>query len=242
MAQGSRTVLEIVGLSVRYGQIEAVRSVSLTVQKGELVALLGANGAGKSSLVEGLMGARSASGRVVFRGIDVSGRPPEVIVSKGAAFVPEGRGLLGQMSVYENLQLGGYHLRSGLEASIHRVLERFPQLAPRLSDPAWSLSGGQQKMLAVARALVGHPALLILDEPTLGLSPLAVADLFELIESLRSEGQTILLAEQNAMRALQHADRAYVLEGGRVVLEGSGRSLLEDPRVRSVYLGVARVP
>ena len=219
MERSDAPVLRVESLSVSYGRVSALRDVSLEVWQGELVALIGANGAGKSTLVSSVVGiVKPRSGHIFYKGKDIAGHPTERIVANGIALVPEGRGVVHGMTVLENLQLGGYHQRQDLKQNLVRVLEEFPLLKDRRSQLAGSLSGGELQTLAIGRALMGKPSLLIMDEPTLGLSPVAVADLFEVIGRLREQGQTILLSEQNATRALASADRAYVFEVGRVAL------------------------
>jgi len=232
------TMLEVAGLSVYYGAVRAVEDVDLYVAESELVALLGANGAGKSSVIAAILGIPTViRGSVRFEGIELIGMATDRIVARGIAVVPEGRGVMARMTVLENLQLGAYHLKRGGAARIAEVCERFPILGQRLRQQAGTLSGGERQLLAIARGLVGRPRLLILDEPTLGLSPIAIRDLFEAICDLHRGGQTILLAEQNAYQALQAADRAYVFDVGRVTLQGSARELMQDERIQHAYLG-----
>ncbi len=239
MEQSDPPVLRVSDLSVSYGRVSALRDVSLDVAQGELVALIGANGAGKSTLVSTIIGlVRPQAGRILFMGKDIGGHATERIVAGGIALVPEGRGVVHGMSVLENLLLGGYHARSDIKENLQRVLDEFPILNQRRNQMAGSLSGGELQMLAIGRALMGKPSLLIMDEPTLGLSPVAVADLFHVIDRLRERGQTILLSEQNATKALASADRAYVFEVGRVALAGAAAELACHPRVREAYIGV----
>jgi branched-chain amino acid transport system ATP-binding protein len=235
-------LLHCEGLAVRYGPIEAVRGATFTVEQGQIVALIGANGSGKSSTLRALSGiVPKAAGRVTFRGTDITRARSHRIVRLGIAQVPEGRAIVGTMSVRENLELGGFTRGDGAELrrDIARMYERFPILGQRRRLPAASLSGGEQQMLAIARGLLARPSLLLLDEPSLGLAPQLVREVMALVRRIREEGTTVLLVEQNARQALALADRAYVLEQGRVTLEGSGRALLADPGVVKAYLGVA---
>jgi branched-chain amino acid transport system ATP-binding protein len=233
-------VLNVDNLSVSYGPIKALHGVSLRVDKGEIVALLGANGAGKSSLLRGITGLIPATGTVRFQGQDLSSLPAAQRVAAGIAMAPEGRQVFTDQTVHENLRLGGYLIRKDV-ARVNRNIalyyNMFPRLEERREQMAGTLSGGEQQMLAIARALMSEPRLLILDEPSLGLAPLITADIFRTLVRLRKEGTTILLIEQMANQALAIADRGYVLEGGKVVLEGSAAELRCDPRVRAAYLG-----
>jgi branched-chain amino acid transport system ATP-binding protein len=233
-------LLSIEDLHVAYGQVEAVRGVSLQVPEGRIVTLIGPNGAGKSSILSALAGlVRPASGTVRLDGADVTGLPAHRAVAAGLSLVPEGRAILGRMTVEENLRLAGERRQppGALEAAIDEQCRRFPILGERRRQPAGSLSGGQQQMLAFARALLARPRVLLLDEPSMGLSPLLVQQVFLLVEQLHREGATILLVEQNARLALSVASYAYVLEHGRLALEGSSQALAEDPRVQAAYLG-----
>jgi branched-chain amino acid transport system ATP-binding protein len=233
-------LLEIEDLHVSYGQVEAVRGVSLQVPEGRIVTLIGPNGAGKSSILSALAGlVRPAAGRVRLGGADVTGLPAHRAVAAGLSLVPEGRAILGRMTVEENLRLAGERRQppGALEAAIDEQCRRFPILGERRRQPAGSLSGGQQQMLAFARALLARPRVLLLDEPSMGLSPLLVQQVFLLVEQLHREGATILLVEQNARLALSVASYAYVLEHGRLALQGPSQALAEDPRVQSAYLG-----
>jgi branched-chain amino acid transport system ATP-binding protein len=232
-------LLEVRDVSVSYGLIRALDGVSLTVAEGEIVALVGSNCAGKSTLMKTAMGVvRPRSGAVTFAGSSLLGLAVEDIVRRGVVLVPEGRGILRHMTVRENLRLGAYGRRdAGIAADLDRVVERFPALASRLAQKAGTLSGGEQQMLALGRALMARPRLLLLDEPSLGLAPVIVASIFDTIASLARDGVTVLLVEQNAAEALRLADRAYVLETGRIVLEGVASDLLEHERVREAYLG-----
>jgi branched-chain amino acid transport system ATP-binding protein len=233
-------ILKVEGLHVSYGKIAAVKDVSIEVGEGEIVALIGPNGAGKSTLLKTVAGLlRCGRGSIQFDGRPIANRPAAEVKRRGLALVLEGRSTLRQMTVHENLILGGY-VRSdhgAIAADIDRMLDRFPVLRERLNQRAGTLSGGEQQMLVIARALISRPRLLMLDEPSLGLAPLVTAEIFKIVRELNDEDRmTILLVEQNANQALQLADRAYVLETGKVVLEGAG--LASDARVREAYLGV----
>ncbi len=232
-------MLEVKDLSTHYGAICAVNQVSLYVNQGEIVSLIGSNGAGKSSLLMTVCGnPRASGGRIRFEGEDITYQPSHLIMRKGIAVSPEGRRVFPQLTVTENLQMGGFFLRrSEIEAGIKHVFELFPRLRDRASQRAGTMSGGEQQMLAMGRALMSKPRLLLLDEPTLGLAPLVIAQIFEIIQAIRSEGVTVFLVEQNANRALQIADRGYVLENGRLVLEDTGANLLKNDAVRKAYLG-----
>jgi branched-chain amino acid transport system ATP-binding protein len=231
-------VLEVSGVSVSYGRIRAVQSVSLAVRAGELVALLGANGAGKSTLLRTVAGVRHPErGRIVLDGRDITRLPSHRIARLGLRLVPEGRGLLRRMTVRENLEMGQYARRRRDAGSLDAALRRFPVLAARREQIAATLSGGEQQMLAIARALVGEPRLLILDEPSLGLAPLVVQEVFDVIRQLKRDGTTILLVEQNARQALAVADRAYIMETGAIVLEGPAAELAAGAEVQRAYLG-----
>ncbi|MBI2493746.1 MAG: ABC transporter ATP-binding protein [Candidatus Rokubacteria bacterium] len=230
-------MLEVRELHLSYGRIRALQGASVVVRAGEIVTLVGPNGAGKSSLLRTVAGVhRPQGGSVHCLGRRIDGEPVEALVRRGIVLVPEGRATLRHLTVRGNLVLGAYVRRDGgIEADLRRVLARFPQLGERLDQKAGTLSGGEQQMLAIGRALMARPRLLLLDEPSLGLAPLVVTSIFGTIRELRNEGVTILLVEQNAKQALQLADRAYVLETGSIVLEGA--DLLADERVRAAYLG-----
>lgn len=233
-------LLEVVGLGAQYGRIRALEGVSMRVAEGALVALIGANGAGKTTLLRTLSGVRPAvEGTVRFGGADITRAPSQARVRAGLAQVPEGRQVFGPMSVEDNLRLGGY-LRSKADVvrGIEHAYELFPVLRDKRREAAGMLSGGQQQMLAIGRALMSAPKLLLLDEPSMGLAPKLVEEVFGTIERLRREGVSILLVEQNAMAALAIADHGYVLETGRIVLEGSEAQLREDSQVREAYLGL----
>ncbi|MGN1006331.1 MAG: ABC transporter ATP-binding protein, partial [Aristaeellaceae bacterium] len=215
------------------------KGVSIQVNEGEIVSLIGANGAGKSTTLRAISGLeRAQSGKILYNGEDITGKPSKYMVEKGLILVPEGRLIFPDMTVLENLKIGAY-LRNDrdVEADIQRMYALFPRLKERAWQMAGTLSGGEQQMLAVGRALMSKPKLLMMDEPSLGLAPLVVKDIFSIIRTIRDSGVTVLLIEQNANAALKIADRGYVLETGRITLEGSGRELLSDPAVRSAYLG-----
>jgi len=236
-------LLQVEDLQVAYGQVEAVRGVSLSVPEGSIVTLIGPNGAGKTSILSALAGlVQPRAGRVRLGGADVTGLPAHRTVAAGLSLVPEGRAILGRMTVEENLVLAGERRQEpgALRAAIDEQCRRFPILGERRKQLAGSLSGGQQQMLAFARALLARPRILLLDEPSMGLSPILVGQIFEMVEQIHREGATILLVEQNARLALSVAHHAYVLEHGKVVLEGPSASLAEDPRVQAAYLGGAR--
>ncbi len=235
-------MLEVRGLHVSYGKVRAVQGVSLRVDEGEIVALIGANGAGKSSTMHAICGvARPVLGTISFRGKDVTGLPPHRVVPLGVAQVPEGRLIFDDLTIEENLALGGITLpgRSGRQR-MAQVLDLFPVLAPRAGEPASHLSGGQQQLLAIARGLMSNPTFLMLDEPSLGLAPLAAQEVFDLFVTLRRNGVTLLLVEQNVRQALAIADRGYVIESGRIILEGRSARLLDDEGLARAYLGIER--
>jgi branched-chain amino acid transport system ATP-binding protein len=227
-------------VNVFYGAIHALHDVSLTVNKGEVVTLIGANGAGKSTTLRAITGLLAPkSGRVTFEGNEITGIPAHTLVAKGISMSPEGRGVFANLTVLENLEMGAYLVTD--KAAVQRNLDRgfalFPRLAERRKQRAGTLSGGEQQMLAMARALMSQPKLLLLDEPSLGLAPIVCRTIFETIDEIKAEGTTVLLVEQNANAALKHSDRGYVLETGHVILEGSAASIAGDPRVREAYLG-----
>jgi branched-chain amino acid transport system ATP-binding protein len=234
-------ILSVDDLVVRYGPIVAVQNVSLNVQQGEIVALLGANGAGKSSLLNAVVGlVPVAGGQVLFKGEPIHKLTPEAIVRRGISLTPEGRRVFPRLSVADNLRLGGAvtRNRADYETAHANVLNLFPMLGERLRQSGGTLSGGQQQMLAIGRSLMARPALLLLDEPSLGLAPLVVDQIFELLQRLRAEGTTILLVEQNVHRALEIADRAYVLASGRIEGQGEAAALRASAEIERAYLGI----
>ena len=235
-------MLSVEGVKSGYGRIEALHGVSLEVNAGEIVTLVGGNGAGKTTLLRAVSGVQPVSGgRVMFEGTDITRMSPHRRVELGIAQVPEGRQIFSPLSVEDNLRLGAYRQKHGA-AEVAKDLERinamFPVLAERRRNPAGGLSGGQQQMLAIGRALMGRPRLLLLDEPSMGLAPILVDQILQAIVDLRSEGVTVFLVEQNAFAALSIADRGYVIETGTIAKQGSGRELIADPAVREAYLGV----
>ena len=232
-------ILKVENINVYYGAIHAIKGVSFHVDEGEIVTLIGANGAGKSTTLQTISGLlRSRTGSIEFCGENISKLPPHKIVEKGLAQVPEGRRIFLQMSVQENLDMGAYtQSGAGVGENIERVFEQFPRLKERRRQIAGTLSGGEQQMLAIGRALMSRPKLLMLDEPSMGLAPILVEQIFEIIQSLHKSGTTILLVEQNAQMALSVADRAYVMETGTISLSGTGRELAESDQVKKAYLG-----
>ncbi|HXP29506.1 MAG TPA: ABC transporter ATP-binding protein [Stellaceae bacterium] len=231
-------MLDIAGLEVRYDQVEALRGVDLAVRRGEIVAIIGANGAGKSTLLRAISGlVRPTRGHIAYQDEEIAGLRPDRIVSRGLVHCPEGRAILKRMTVRENLRLGAYRLGERNDRTLDKVFALFPRLQERQHQLGASLSGGEQQMLAIGRALMSEPSLLLLDEPSLGLAPLMVAETFRIVRELRTLGVTVLLVEQNAAQALRCADRAYVLENGRITLAGPAAALLDDSRVRDAYLG-----
>jgi branched-chain amino acid transport system ATP-binding protein len=234
-------LLMVEDVTAGYGPVTVLRGVSLLAREGELVTVLGANGAGKSTLLSAVVGLLSPrAGRVVFAGQDITGKAPETIARRGLAMVPEGRQLFGTMSVLDNLLLGAHGRQPGRRAvgeRLDRVFALFPVLQERTRQPAASLSGGQQQMLAISRALMSEPRMLLLDEPSLGLAPLVTRQLFDTLRVLHGAGVSILLVEQNARMALELADRVYVMERGSVTIEGPAAEMLKDERVRTAYLG-----
>ena len=234
----SEEVLRINDLKVNYGGIEAVRGISFHVDKGEIVTLIGANGAGKSSTLRTISGlVKPSSGSVVFGGEDITAKDPTSIVSKGLMMVPEGRRIFPNLTVLENLKMGAYLRNDDLEKDIEMVYGYFPRLKERSWQAGGTLSGGEQQMLAVGRALMGRPKLLMMDEPSLGLAPIVVQGIFDIIKKIHEDGTTVLLIEQNANMALHVADRAYVIENGKISIEGTGKELLENEKVKEAYLG-----
>lgn len=237
------SLLEVRDLAVRYGALEAVRGVGFALEEGEALALIGPNGAGKTSVLRGLLGLARAEGEVRLLGEALPQRTPEALLARGVVLVPEGRALFPGLSVEDNLLLGGFsRFRRGedLRADLKRVYSLFPRLEERRRQPAGTLSGGEQQMLALGRALMARPRLLLLDEPSLGLAPLIVQEIFRILAALKGEGATLLVVEQNARMALALADRAVVLEAGEVALSGRAEELRQNPRVVEAYLGAAR--
>ena len=233
-------MLTVEGLECRYGKVAAVRDLSLEVGKGELVSLIGANGAGKTTTLKAISGVLAPSaGRIVFEGEDITRASARRVLELGIAHCPEGRRVFPYMTVRENLEMGCYLRkdRVGIEADLVRLYERFPILHERRAQAAGTLSGGEQQMLAISRALMSRPKLVMFDEPSLGLAPNVVERTFEIIQQIRAEGVTVVMVEQNALAALELSDRSYVLEQGRVSLTGTGRALLDDPHVKKAYLG-----
>ena len=233
-------MLTLENVSVSYGAIEALTDINLEVNQGEVVTLIGANGAGKTTTLRTITGLlEPRTGRVMYEGKQISGMPTHQLVPMGIAMSPEGRGVFANLTVRENLEMGAYIRKdkAGIKKDMERGFALFPRLKEREAQKAGTLSGGEQQMLAMARALMSQPRLLLLDEPSLGLAPLLVHTIFEAIEEIRGEGTTILLVEQNANAALHHSDRAYVLETGRIVMTGDSKELAQDPKVKEAYLG-----
>ena len=233
-------MLTVEGLECRYGKVAAVRDLSLEVRKGELVSLIGANGAGKTTTLKAISGVLAPSaGRIVFEGEDITRASARRVLELGIAHCPEGRRVFPYMTVRENLEMGCYLRKdkAGIEADLDRLYERFPILHERRAQAAGTLSGGEQQMLAISRALMSRPKLVMFDEPSLGLAPNVVERTFDIIQQIRAEGVTVVMVEQNALAALELSDRSYVLEQGRVSLAGTGRALLDDPHVKKAYLG-----
>ena len=233
-------MLEVKDLEVYYGIIQAIKGVSFHVEKGEVIALIGANGAGKTTILHTVTGLISPKkGSVIFEGKDITKVPAHKIVSMGMAHVPEGRRVFAELSVYENLKMGAYTRtdKAEIEDSLKNVYKRFPRLEERKNQMAGTLSGGEQQMLAMGRALMSKPGIILMDEPSMGLSPILVNEIFDIIRSVSESGTTVLLVEQNAKKALSIADRAYVLETGNITLEGNAKDLLEDDSITEAYLG-----
>ena len=233
------TILKVDDINVYYGSIHAIKGISFEVNEGEIVTLIGANGAGKSTTLNTISGLlRSKTGHIEFIGQPLNHVPSHKVVSKGLALVPEGRRIFLQMTVQENLDMGAFSRKGGnIDADMERVFEQFPRLKERRKQVAGTLSGGEQQMLAMGRALMSNPKLLMLDEPSMGLAPILVEQIFDIIKSLHQAGTTILLVEQNAQAALSVADRGYVLETGRIVTTGTGAELLSSPAIKKAYLG-----
>lgn len=235
------SLLYIKDLKVSYGGIEAIKGISLAVEKGEIVTLIGANGAGKSTTLRAISGlVPIKEGTITYDGQVISGQSPQRIVSEGIGMVPEGRRVFPNLTVLENLKIGAYLRKDDLAPDIEHVYQLFPRLKERSWQPAGTLSGGEQQMLAVGRAMMMRPKLLMMDEPSLGLAPLVIRDIFRIIQTLHEEGITILLVEQNANAALRIADSAYVLETGSITMHGTGKELLDNPQVKEAYLGKKR--
>lgn len=237
----AENLLEIKDLVVKYGGIEAVRGISLDVPKGKIVTLIGSNGAGKSSTLRSVVGlVKPAAGSITFEGEDLLKLPTETIVTRGITLVPEGRRVFVNLTVAENLRMGAYMRKDDISKDLDWVYTLFPRLKERSWQPAGTLSGGEQQMLAIARALMSKPELVMMDEPSLGLAPIIVQEVFEIIREINKQGVTILLIEQNANMALQTADIGYVMETGRITLTGSGKELAENEQVKEAYLGKAK--
>lgn len=240
MEKGWRTVLKIENMNVYYGAIQAVHDLSMEVEEGQIVTLIGANGAGKTSTLRAISGLNQIrSGTIVYQGENIANMKPNRIVAKGISQVPEGRRAFGNQTVYENLMLGAYlHKDKRTEEVLEQVYGYFPRIKERRNQLAGTLSGGEQQMLVMGRALMSRPKLLLLDEPSMGLAPIIVEEVFQIIKNIQKNGTTILLVEQNANAALQISDKGYVLENGRVVLSGRAEELLKDEQVKKAYLGI----
>ncbi|SDC25359.1 amino acid/amide ABC transporter ATP-binding protein 2, HAAT family [Cupriavidus sp. YR651] len=235
-----QTLLKISGLKVAYGGIQAVKGVDLEIQEGELVTLIGANGAGKTTTMKAITGLQGwAGGDVEYMGKSIKGVPSYALLKQGLAMVPEGRGVFARMTITENLQMGAYtrNDEAGIKADVDRMFGIFPRLKERANQLAGTMSGGEQQMLAMARALMSQPKLLLLDEPSMGLSPIMVEKIFEVVRTVSAQGVTVLLVEQNARLALQAAHRGYVMESGLITMSGDAKQMLDDPKVRAAYLG-----
>ncbi|MBQ8199795.1 MAG: ABC transporter ATP-binding protein [Lachnospiraceae bacterium] len=233
-------MLEVKDLHVHYGMIEAIRGIDFEVNKGEVIALIGANGAGKTTTLHTITGLIAPSkGEILYEGKDISKIPGHKIVSLGMAHVPEGRRVFAQLSVYENLLMGAYTRKDKeeIQNTLRVVYDRFPRLEERKNQMAGTLSGGEQQMLAMGRALMSHPSIILMDEPSMGLSPIFVNEIFDIIQKVSKSGTTVLLVEQNAKKALSIADRAYVLETGKIVLSGDAKELMNDDSIKKAYLG-----
>jgi len=232
-------LLKVSNIETYYGKIQALKNVNLEVEQGQVVTLLGANGAGKTTTMKTIAGLlKPQKGTIEFLGENITGLRPDQLVRKGIALVPEGRAILSTMTVLENLEMGAFHRNDKeIKKDIDQVMEQFPILKERQEQLGGTLSGGQQQMLAIARALLSKPKLLLLDEPSMGLAPLIVADIFKMIREIKDNGTTVLLVEQNAKQALKVADYGYVMETGKIIINGEANSLLEDPRVVEAYLG-----
>ncbi|HDR8951109.1 ABC transporter ATP-binding protein [Burkholderia vietnamiensis] len=233
-------MLKIKGLQVNYGGIQAVKGVDMEVRQGELVTLIGANGAGKTTTMKAITGLKPYSaGDIEYEGKSIKGIPPHELLKRGLAMVPEGRGIFARMSIIENMQMGAYlrNDKDQIKKDVDRMFGFFPRLKERATQLAGTLSGGEQQMLAMSRAILSKPKLLLLDEPSMGLSPIMVEKIFEVVREISKEGITVLLVEQNARLALQAADRGYVMDSGMVTMEGDAKQMLDDPKVRAAYLG-----
>lgn len=233
-------MLEVKDLNVYYGMIQALKGISFEVNEGEVIALIGANGAGKTTTLHAITGLIPAkSGSITFEGADIRKTPGHKIVSMGMAHVPEGRRVFAQLSVYENLKMGAYTRKDKeeIKETLKMVYKRFPRLEERKNQLAGTLSGGEQQMLAMGRALMSHPKMIVMDEPSMGLSPIYVNEIFQIIKDVSADGVTVLLVEQNAKKALSIADRAYVLETGKIILQGDAKDLMNDESVKKAYLG-----
>ncbi len=240
MASAEQVLLAVDTVNVYYGGIHALRDVSLTVRAGEVVTLIGANGAGKSTTLRAICGLLTpARGRITFEGQAITGQPAHTLVPKGISMAPEGRGVFANLTVLENLEMGAYLVKDAgrIREDLERGFTLFPRLRERMKQKAGTLSGGEQQMLAIARALMSRPKLLLLDEPSLGLAPIVCQTIFATIDAIKNAGTTVLLVEQNANAALKHSDRAYVLETGAVILEGPAADIASHPRVKEAYLG-----
>ncbi|MCX7815019.1 MAG: ABC transporter ATP-binding protein [Tepidimonas ignava] len=240
----ANTLLKVTGLKVSYGGIKAVKGIDLEVRQGELVTLIGSNGAGKTTTMKAITGMLLAeAGDIVYDGQSIRGVGSWDLVKRGLAMVPEGRGVFARMTIVENLLMGAYTRtdKADIQRDIERMFELFPRLRERKDQLAGTMSGGEQQMLAMARALMSRPKLLLLDEPSMGLSPIMVDKIFEVVRDVHAQGMTVLLVEQNARRALQVADRGYVMDSGEIIMTGEAKAMLDDPKVRAAYLGEASV-
>ncbi|TSE26195.1 High-affinity branched-chain amino acid transport ATP-binding protein LivF [Tepidimonas sediminis] len=238
----ANTLLKVTGLKVSYGGIKAVKGIDLEVREGELVTLIGSNGAGKTTTMKAITGMLLAeAGEIVYHGQPIRGVGSWDLVKRGLAMVPEGRGVFTRMTIVENLLMGAYVRtdKAEIQRDIERMFALFPRLKERKDQLAGTMSGGEQQMLAMARALMSRPRLLLLDEPSMGLSPIMVDKIFEVVRDVHAQGMTILLVEQNARRALQVADRGYVMDSGEIIMHGEAKAMLDDPKVRAAYLGEA---
>jgi branched-chain amino acid transport system ATP-binding protein len=236
----SKMMLRVKGLQVSYGGIHAVKGVDLEINEGELVTLIGANGAGKTTTMKAITGLKAWSGGdIEYRGQSIRNVPPYELLKRGLAMVPEGRGIFARMTILENMQMGAYLRddKDGIQRDVERMFGFFPRLKERATQLAGTLSGGEQQMLAMARAIISQPKLLLLDEPSMGLSPIMVEKIFEVVREISTEGLTVLLVEQNARLALQAANRGYVMDSGAVIMSGDAKDMLHDPKVRAAYLG-----